>query len=139
MRALVRSQVRSRGAALYGAVVFVLTPLVLVYCVAGAVTDMLNLWPWALALWASYLLLLLPALGLTERPHFAADRYGYLPGLVWAVVIAAALRRLADYPALRAAGFALVMALALRPVPRSTAGRLSPISPALSPRLSVSP
>lgn len=47
---LVRTRVRSRGAALYGAVVFVATPLLLVYCVAGAVTDMLNLWPWALAL-----------------------------------------------------------------------------------------
>jgi len=58
-------------------------------------------------------LLLLPALGLTERPHFAADRYDYLPGLVWAVAIAAALRRLRAYPTLRTAGFALVLALAV--------------------------
>jgi tetratricopeptide (TPR) repeat protein len=70
-------------------------------------------WPWALALWLSYLLLLVPALGLTERPHFAADRYDYLPGLVWAVAIAAALRRLGAHPTLRTVGFALAMALAL--------------------------
>ena len=70
-------------------------------------------WAWALALWVSYLLLLVPALGLTERPHFAADRYDYLPGLVWAVAIAAALRRLCAHPVLRAAGFALAMALAV--------------------------
>ena len=70
-------------------------------------------WPWALALWVSYLLLLVPALGLTERPHFAADRYDYLPGLVWAVAIAAAFRRLCAHPVLRAAGFALAMALAV--------------------------
>lgn len=63
MRALVGSQVRSRGAALYGAVVFALTPLVLVYCVAGAVTDMLNLWPWAMALRAA---LRAPSRGATE-------------------------------------------------------------------------
>ena len=70
-------------------------------------------WPWALALWVSYLLLLVPALGLTERPHFAADRYDYLPGLVWAVAIAAAFRRLCAHPVLRAAGFVLAMALAV--------------------------
>ncbi len=49
-------------------------------------------WPWALALWVSYLVLLVPALGLTERPHFTADRYDYVPGLVWAVAIAAAMK-----------------------------------------------
>jgi protein O-mannosyl-transferase len=70
-------------------------------------------WAWALALWVSYLLLLVPALGLTERPHFAADRYDYLPGLVWAVAIAAAFRRLCAHPVLRAAGFVLAMALAV--------------------------
>lgn len=52
--ALVRSLVADRGAAFFAAVAFALTPLVLVYCVAGAVTDMLNLWPYPLllrALW----------------------------------------------------------------------------------------
>jgi tetratricopeptide (TPR) repeat protein len=70
-------------------------------------------WSWALALWASYLVLLVPALGLTERPHFTADRYDYLPGLVWAVALAAALQWLGARPNLRAAGFALGIVLAL--------------------------
>lgn len=50
MRALLRTVVGSRGAGVFGAVAFGLTPLVLVYCVSGAVSDMLNLWPWLLAL-----------------------------------------------------------------------------------------
>lgn len=50
MRALLRSLGLSRGASVAGAAAFGLTPVVLVYCVAGAVTDMLNLWPWLLAL-----------------------------------------------------------------------------------------
>jgi tetratricopeptide (TPR) repeat protein len=70
-------------------------------------------WPWALALWVSYLVLVLPALGLTERPHFTADRYDYLPGLVWAVAIAAALRRVAARPNPRAAGLYLGLGLAV--------------------------
>jgi hypothetical protein len=49
MRALLRTLVASRAAALYGALAFVFTPIVLTYCVTGAVTDMLNLWPYALA------------------------------------------------------------------------------------------
>ena len=36
-----------------------------------------------------------------------SDRYDYLPGLVWAVAIAATLRRLGAHPSLRAAVFAL--------------------------------
>ena len=72
-----------------------------------------NQWPWALALWVSYLLLVAPALGFTERPHFTSDRYDYLPGLVWAVVIAAVLQRLGSRPNLRVVGFALALALAL--------------------------
>jgi len=69
-------------------------------------------WPWALALWACHLALLLPALGLTERPHFTADRYGYLAGLVWAVAVAAALLKLRAQPGLFAAGTAGALAVA---------------------------
>ncbi len=47
---LARDLLRDHRAALSAAVVFGLSPLVLVYCVAGAVTDMLNLWPYPLAL-----------------------------------------------------------------------------------------
>jgi len=70
-------------------------------------------WPWALALWISHLALLVPALGLTERPHYSADRYDYVPGLVWAVVIAAALWRTSLRPRLFAAGAACAAGLAL--------------------------
>ena len=70
-------------------------------------------WPWALALWASYLLLLVGALGLTERAHVTADRYDYLPGLVWAVAIATALRRLNARPNMGSGGFAVLIALAV--------------------------
>jgi hypothetical protein len=48
--ALVRDLTRDAVAGLSAAVIFGLCPLVLVYCVSGAVTDMLNLWPWPLAL-----------------------------------------------------------------------------------------
>lgn len=70
-------------------------------------------WPWAFALWLSYLVLLVPALGLTERPHYTVDRYDYLPGLVWAVAIATALWRLGTRPHLRATAFALGIGLAV--------------------------
>ena len=47
---LARDLIRDHRAALIAGVVFGLSPLVLVYCVAGAVTDMLNLWPYPLAI-----------------------------------------------------------------------------------------
>jgi tetratricopeptide (TPR) repeat protein len=72
-----------------------------------------NQWPWALALWVSHLVLLLPALGLTERAHSTADRYDYLPGLVWAVVIAAALWKISARPRWRLAGMTCAVALSL--------------------------
>lgn len=62
--------------------------------------------PWALALWACHLVLLLPALGLTERPHYPSDRYGHIPGLVWAVAAAAALAQLSRRPRMFQAGMA---------------------------------
>jgi protein O-mannosyl-transferase len=66
-------------------------------------------WPWALALWACHLVLLIPVLGLTERPHSPADRYDYLPSLLWAVLLAAVCRRLSS----RRAAFGPVLACAL--------------------------
>ena len=55
-------------------------------------------WPWALALWTCHLVLLLPVLGLTERRYYPSDRYDHIPGLVWAVIVAAALWRLRHRP-----------------------------------------
>jgi protein O-mannosyl-transferase len=69
-------------------------------------------WPWALVLWASYLTLLLPALGLTEHPHYTSDRYDYLAGLVWALVIAAILWKLSTRPQWFAAGAVCAIAVA---------------------------
>ncbi len=47
--ALGKELVGDARAALVGAVAFALTPLALVYGVAGAVVDLLAVWPWALA------------------------------------------------------------------------------------------
>jgi len=44
---------RDERAAAVAAAAFALTPLALVYCVAGAVTDVLHLWPWPLAIGAT--------------------------------------------------------------------------------------
>jgi protein O-mannosyl-transferase len=69
-------------------------------------------WPWALVLWISYLTLLLPALGLTEQPHYTSDRYDYLSGLVWALVLAAGLWKVSTRPRLFVAGTVCAIALA---------------------------
>ena len=47
--ALARDHVEDRLSAVIAGVAFGLAPILLAYCVAGAVTDMLNLWPWPLA------------------------------------------------------------------------------------------
>jgi tetratricopeptide (TPR) repeat protein len=50
--------------------------------------------------------LLLPMLGLTEHPHYTCDRYGYLQGLVWAELLAAALWKVSSRPSLFATAVA---------------------------------
>ncbi|HEX9105030.1 MAG TPA: tetratricopeptide repeat protein, partial [Polyangia bacterium] len=61
--------------------------------------------PWLLAAWGAHLVLLVPALGLTERPHYPSDRYDHVAGIVLAVLVAALL--------LRARAAALAVALAV--------------------------
>jgi tetratricopeptide (TPR) repeat protein len=51
-------------------------------------------WPAALALWLCHLAVLVPALGLSEYPHSAYDRYSYLQGVLWSMAIALLLRRI---------------------------------------------
>ena len=68
-------------------------------------------WPWALGLWICHLVLLLPALGLTEHPHYSSDRYSYIPGILWSVLLAAACLRLRDRPRMFASALAAVMVL----------------------------
>jgi hypothetical protein len=51
-------------------------------------------WPWALAAWACYTLIVFPALGFAGAgPQIAADRFTYLACLPWAVLAAARLPR----------------------------------------------
>jgi len=65
--------------------------------------------PWVLAAWGAHLVLLVPALGLTERPHYPNDRYDHVAAIVLSVVVAALLLR--ARAALLAATLAVVVAL----------------------------
>lgn len=49
--------------------------------------------PALLALWAGYLVLLGPVLGLTEHPHYSSDRYSYFATIPWSILLAGALAR----------------------------------------------
>jgi len=51
-------------------------------------------WPLFLALWICHLALLVPALGLTESPHYTNDRYDHIPAILWSVLLVAGLCRL---------------------------------------------
>ena len=53
-----------------------------------------NRWPWTLALWFAHLGLLVPMLGLTERPHYPHDRYSIVNGVIWSVLFIGAIRQL---------------------------------------------
>ena len=55
-----------------------------------------HVWPAALALWLAHLGLLVPMLGLTERPHYPHDRYALINGILWSVALAAVLWKLAQ-------------------------------------------
>ncbi len=51
-------------------------------------------WSGAAAIWAAYLILLVPMLGLSQHPHHPNDRYSYIPGVLWSLVVAALLVRI---------------------------------------------
>lgn len=53
-----------------------------------------RVWPAAFALWLAHLGLLVPMLGLTERPHYPHDRYSIINGILWSVALAAVLWKL---------------------------------------------
>jgi len=72
---------------------FILSAL-LVLAVTVVLVVKRTRWPVALGLWACHLAILVPALGLTEYPHSAYDRYSYLQGVLWSVAIALGLRSL---------------------------------------------
>jgi tetratricopeptide (TPR) repeat protein len=54
-------------------------------------------WPMLFALWLCHLVLLVPVLGLTERPHFSSDRYSLVVSIVWALLLAAALFKISQW------------------------------------------
>jgi tetratricopeptide (TPR) repeat protein len=75
-----------------------------------------RVWPAAFALWLAHLGLLVPMLGLTERPHYPHDRYSIINGILWSVALSGVLwkftqTRSKPAPWL-AIGSALVMLLA---------------------------
>ncbi len=81
-------------------------------------------WPWLTAAWVTYLVTLLPVVGIVHNgPQIAADRYSYLPTVAWALLAGAGVRlawrlwqtgRLGRAPAvaLAALGIACLVALA---------------------------
>jgi len=74
-------------------------------------------WPIGLAVWAYYLALLLPVLGLVKVGRaIAADRYTYLPGLGWFLILGTALSAAERSPGrcwLRAVAGAFLLTLVL--------------------------
>lgn len=52
--------------------------------------------PFVVACWLGYLLWMVPVLGLTEHPHVAADRYSYLVSVLFSVVLAFGILRVAS-------------------------------------------
>lgn len=69
-------------------------------------------WPWALALWVAHLGLLVPMLGLTERPHYPHDRYSIMNGVLWSLLFFGIWMKLRT-PKVIAIGIALVAVLAV--------------------------
>jgi len=98
----------------------VLNPLAPHYVLATvfivALTAMLirfrHRWPWALAAWAVYVLIVSPVLGLLQvGPQLVADRYTYLSCLPAAVLVAAAVQRWAVQRTSTLLGVWLILAL----------------------------
>lgn len=89
-----------------------------VTCAVAAVTVTVSVlwarrrWPWALAAWTCYVVILSPVLGILQTgPQLVADRYTYLACLPWALLAGAAVCR---FPTLRRpAGAAVVVTLLL--------------------------
>ncbi len=62
--------------------------LTLVAAITIAALLLRRRWPWLLAAWAAYIVMLLPVVGIAHNgPQIAADRYTYLPCLPWAILL----------------------------------------------------
>ena len=66
----------------------------IVTVVSGLVLMKWRRWPAIAALWLAHLGLLVPMLGLTEKPHYPHDRYAIVNGVLWSVVLLGAWSRL---------------------------------------------
>jgi protein O-mannosyl-transferase len=61
--------------------------MVLVVAMTAAAVAVRRRWPWLLAAWAAYVVMLLPVVGIVHNgPQIAADRYTYLPSLPFALL-----------------------------------------------------
>ncbi|MCK6455638.1 MAG: tetratricopeptide repeat protein [Phycisphaerae bacterium] len=71
-------------------------PVIVVIAVSIAALLLRRRHPWIAVAWFSYLLLLAPVSGLAQSgPQIAADRYSYLPGMVFGTVAGGAMLALA--------------------------------------------
>jgi tetratricopeptide (TPR) repeat protein len=72
-------------------------PLGLIYLSSAALLVLLSILsiyflrqhPAFAVLWLCHLFLLVPMLGLFEHPHYSSDRYSYMQGVLWAVLVTA--------------------------------------------------
>ena len=68
--------------------------LLIVVGLTGLLIVFRKRWPWALAAWTCYAVIISPQLGLVQSgPQLVADRYTYFAGMPFAVLVAAAGRR----------------------------------------------
>ena len=69
--------------------VYLLSAVVVIAITFAAVLLRMR-WPWLLAAWTAYVVMLLPVVGIVHNgPQIAADRYTYLPCLPWALLAGA--------------------------------------------------
>ena len=67
----------------------------LLFAITALLWCLRRRWPWGLASWVYYCMILLPYVGVAQNgPQIAADRYAYLACLAWAVLAGAALLNL---------------------------------------------
>jgi hypothetical protein len=92
--------------------VFVLSAALVLVVTAWALASRRST-PWIGPLWLAYLATALPFIGFTEHPYNANDRYAYLPTVVWAAALAAALALLRSRPGRVAASVLLLGLIAV--------------------------